>query len=197
MVWLRQQGINFQPNAKALDFGCGLGRLTQALGKYFAETHGVDISEEMIKQARQLNRMGGRVIYHHNPHHNLQLFAEATFDLIFSFIVLQHIPCRFQKDYLTDFLRVLKPGGVALFQCVHALGWRAWLPDEWVDLWRRHRSGGAPIIPMYGLPKQALAKICTRHGGVIIHDQAHHSEEVPRFISVEYLIRKEQKGNLG
>src|SRR3989338_957648 len=36
---------------KALDFGCGVGRLTQALAQYFEEVHGVDIAPSMIETA--------------------------------------------------------------------------------------------------------------------------------------------------
>ena len=38
----------------AIDFGCGVGRLTRALRKYFPECHGVDISASMLDMARQL-----------------------------------------------------------------------------------------------------------------------------------------------
>src|SRR4051812_12164724 len=39
---------------KALDFGCGLGRLTQALARKFEHVTGVDVSEEMIRRATEL-----------------------------------------------------------------------------------------------------------------------------------------------
>ncbi len=40
----------------ALDFGCGVGRLTQALARRFASSVGVDISKHMIEQAQSLNQ---------------------------------------------------------------------------------------------------------------------------------------------
>ena len=40
---------------RALDFGCGVGRLTRALGTRFESALGVDISAGMIEQARRLN----------------------------------------------------------------------------------------------------------------------------------------------
>lgn len=39
----------------ALDFGCGVGRLTRALARHFRHCHGVDISESMLARARELN----------------------------------------------------------------------------------------------------------------------------------------------
>src|SRR5512147_2288602 len=51
---LRQLG--HPPSAgRALDFGCGVGRLTQALAATFAEVVGVDVSPTMIRLARELN----------------------------------------------------------------------------------------------------------------------------------------------
>ena len=45
----------------ALDFGCGIGRLSQALAEHFDQVYGVDISPKMIELARQHNRKGARV----------------------------------------------------------------------------------------------------------------------------------------
>ena len=39
----------------ALDFGCGLGRLTRSLSRRFETAVGLDISEKMVEQARELN----------------------------------------------------------------------------------------------------------------------------------------------
>jgi SAM-dependent methyltransferase len=44
----------------ALDFGCGLGRLTQALCKHFDKCYGVDISPTMLAAAAQYNCFGYR-----------------------------------------------------------------------------------------------------------------------------------------
>src|ERR1700676_3402696 len=38
---------------RALEIGCGAGRITRAMARVFAEVHGVDISSEMITQARE------------------------------------------------------------------------------------------------------------------------------------------------
>ena len=50
--------------ARALDFGCGVGRLTQALCRHFARCDRVDISPTMIEQARAWNAHGERCAYH-------------------------------------------------------------------------------------------------------------------------------------
>jgi SAM-dependent methyltransferase len=100
-------------NGEALDFGCGVGRLTQALARRFGSCVGVDISQQMIQKAESLN-MYRHCRYVANPDERLP-FADATFSFLYSNIVLQHVPQRFSEAYLREFIRVLAPGGVLVF----------------------------------------------------------------------------------
>ncbi len=104
---------------RALDFGCGVGRLTQALCAYFDHCDGVDIAPSMIEQARAFNRYGERCAYHVNDRADLSLFPDDQFDLVLSLIVLQHIQPAYALAYVREFVRVLKPGGVVVFQLPH------------------------------------------------------------------------------
>lgn len=101
---------------RALDFGCGVGRLTQALGGHFTQTDGVDISAVMIEQARTLNRRGDACRFHLNSTSDLALFPDATFDFIYTSITLQHMAPEFSRRYIAEFFRVTRPGGVIVFQ---------------------------------------------------------------------------------
>lgn len=103
------------PTGRALDFGCGVGRLTQALAGHFQRCDGVDIAASMIAEARRINRCGERVQYHVNAD-DLRLFESQSFDLVLSFYVLQHMEPRYAAHYLSEFVRVLKIGGIAFFQ---------------------------------------------------------------------------------
>jgi ubiquinone/menaquinone biosynthesis C-methylase UbiE len=101
----------------ALDFGCGVGRLTQALATQFQHCTGVDIADSMIARARELNQKHANCTFVVNTHDNLGIFPDAQFDLVYSYIVLQHIGSRAAiKSYIADFVRVLKPGGLVVFQ---------------------------------------------------------------------------------
>lgn len=100
-------------NGTALDFGCGVGRLTQALALRFASCVGVDISQQMIQKAESINRFS-RCRYVTNSDARLP-FTDATFSFIYSNIVLQHVPRRFSTGYLQEFVRVLAQGGVLVF----------------------------------------------------------------------------------
>jgi ubiquinone/menaquinone biosynthesis C-methylase UbiE len=101
---------------KALDFGCGVGRLTQALCRHFEECHGVDIAESMVEQARHYNRYGDRCHYHVNKQTHLRLFADDTFDFIYTNIVLQHNRPENCRRFIQDFIRILAADGLLVFQ---------------------------------------------------------------------------------
>lgn len=101
---------------RALDFGCGVGRLTQALAAHFQRVVGVDVSPAMVAHAQALNRQGARVTYVQNGAADLAAFEDGAFDFVYSDIVLQHLPPDMALGYVREFFRVLAPGGVAMFQ---------------------------------------------------------------------------------
>ena len=101
---------------RAVDFGCGVGRLTQALCRYFDECHGIDIAPSMIDLARKYNQFGDRCVYHVNQTDALPDFETGGWDFVFSKLVLQHMVPRYSKNYIREFVRILRPGGVAIFQ---------------------------------------------------------------------------------
>ena len=100
---------------KALDFGCGVGRLSQALADYFESVVGVDVSPTMIRLARELNFNGDQVEFLLNQVDDLSALESGAFDFVNSLITLQHIPPEVTKSYLREFLRILKPGGILMF----------------------------------------------------------------------------------
>ncbi len=115
MTYVTQQAPDLR-RTRALDFGCGVGRLSQALAAYFEQVTGIDIAASMLERAREFNRFGDRVEYLHNTSDDLALLPDAGFDFVYSNIVLQHIPPESSRRYIREFLRVLRPGGIAVFQ---------------------------------------------------------------------------------
>ena len=107
-----------QPIARhrALDFGCGVGRLSQALADFYAGVVGVDVSSKMIEHAERLNRHGDRVVYVHNKSEDLARFENGSFDLIYSDLVLQHMPPANALGYIREFIRLLSRRGILVFQ---------------------------------------------------------------------------------
>ncbi len=98
---------------RALEIGCGPGRLMKPLSRHFGEIHGVDVSDEMIRLARA-NLAG---IPHAHAHASsgadLAAFADESFDFVYSYAVFQHIPDReVIFNYLREAHRVMKDGAV-------------------------------------------------------------------------------------
>ena len=100
----------------ALDFGCGVGRLSRALSRHFERVLGVDISESMLEEARAQHHDYGNIDFLHNVAADLQLIPSEAIDLVYSNIVLQHMPAERQLLFIGEFCRVLRRGGVAVFQ---------------------------------------------------------------------------------
>jgi SAM-dependent methyltransferase len=101
---------------RALDFGCGVGRLSQALAAQVDEVIGIDLAASMLAKAAELDRSGGRVQFRLNQHPDLRDVETASVDVVYSSLVLQHLPPTLAAGYLAEFVRVLAPGGVAIFQ---------------------------------------------------------------------------------
>jgi SAM-dependent methyltransferase len=106
-------GLQPDPGGAVLDFGCGVGRLTQALARRFRSCVGVDISQEMITQANALNHYGHcRYVVSTTPP---LPFADESCSFLYSNLVLQHMARRFAVNYLREFTRLLASGGVLVF----------------------------------------------------------------------------------
>ena len=101
--------------ARVLDGGSGEGGAALAVGARhpWLRVDGVEVSETNVTLARQLNRFPNvtfRVGLLEEVH---QLFPPATFDLVYSFAVLEHV--RDVDATLASMLTVLKPGGRLCF----------------------------------------------------------------------------------
>jgi len=116
---------------RALEIGCGPGRLMKPLSSVFGEIHGVDISDQMVARARENLAAVPHAHAHHAPNSNLEAFADSSFDFVYSYAVFQHIPSReVVIGYLDEATRVLKPGGVIRVQ-VNGLPQSARVYDTW------------------------------------------------------------------
>ena len=114
---------------KVLEIGCGTGRITRALARYFGQVYAVDMSAEMVAQARlalrdsrnahvfQNNGRDLTVVRRHGLPRLLERMGigKLRFDFAFSYIVFQHIPSReVIESYVREVHRLLRPG--ALFK---------------------------------------------------------------------------------
>lgn len=149
LSFVRGSGLSIRCDGKALDFGCGVGRLTQALSRSFAECYGVDISSGMVSKAIALAKNSPNCRFLVNQAPDLSRFESNSFSFIYSSIVLQHIESHYVTKYLREFARVLEPGGILVFQ----------IPDhrrgEWIKRMREYlklRTRLRRLLAFVGVP---------------------------------------------
>jgi ubiquinone/menaquinone biosynthesis C-methylase UbiE len=169
---------------RALDFGCGLGRVSQGLATFFEQIDGVDISGEMVERAMACNTMGSRVRFHVHRAERLP-FDDGTFDFVYCALVLQHVPNALIPSYVREFVRVLAPGGVAMFQaparCLVAEGDHFASPVDTGD--------GRVNIDMNVCPYEVVTATITAAGGTLI-EALSDGRAGPAFESFTYYARK-------
>jgi malonyl-CoA O-methyltransferase len=100
----------------ALDLGCGTGRHALWLAEAGATVTAVDFSEGMLAEARR--KPGAeRVRWVAHDLHRPLPFADGSFDLVVSGLVLEHL--RELDRFFAEARRVLKPGGRAVVSAMH------------------------------------------------------------------------------
>jgi len=153
---------------RALDFGCGVGRLTRALAARFERVDGVDVSPTMVESAKRFAGADTRIHYHVGSSPDLRAFADGSFDLVLSILVLQHIPPPWSEAYVREFARVAAPGGILLFQAPHAL--RRSPPRRGLvrRIAARVLRRGRVTLEMYALPRDAVEELLTGSGCEIL-----------------------------
>jgi ubiquinone/menaquinone biosynthesis C-methylase UbiE len=196
-------------HGKALDFGCGVGRLTQALVNYFDEVYGIDIAPSMIELANKYNKQGDKCKYYLNETDNLSLFPDDSFDFIYTNITLQHIEPPYIKNYIKEFVRVLVPNGLLIFQLPSGPIWlvdppfnevprkrlkrliRSMTPRIVYELYRniRLRNSNEPRMETYGIRQEEIVKFLERNGARII-DITKDEGAGTDWLSFRYLVTK-------
>jgi len=90
------------------DLGCGVGQVAGYLHSRGASASGIDLSKEMIKQARRLNP---DITFQQGNMLALTDVAEDSFGGIAAFYSIIHIPRPSLVDALREMKRALRPGG--------------------------------------------------------------------------------------
>jgi ubiquinone/menaquinone biosynthesis C-methylase UbiE len=194
-------------NKKALDFGCGVGRLTQALSYYFDEVYGVDVAPTMIELAKRYNRNEDTCHYLLNGADNLSIFTDSTFNFIYSTLTLQHMKPYYSRKYIKEFLRILVPSGLLIFQQASRgkpvseenkfrinirKVIRYLVPSIWIDLYRNKiqaRNPGKPRMEMYELRPKTICRIVEESGGKILDVRKREYVE-SNWTSFQYCVTK-------
>jgi len=160
---------DFQPT-RALDFGCGVGRLTIPLARTCSHVVGIDVSDSMLNEARKNCLREGVV-------ENVDLVksdddlsrVSSTFDFVTSFITFQHIPPRRGESILKTIIDRLDTNGVG---ALHFLYFRKSSRVRDVTHWMRKHVPLAnnfmnliqkkpPLYPLMQMNIYRLSNICS------------------------------------
>ncbi len=143
LAYLKEHAV---PGARVLDLGCGNGRFYDLLEDRSVGYVGLDISEGLLREARKRHP---EATFVRGDATELP-FQDASFDAVFSFAVLHHIPSEeLRARFISEMRRVLRPGGTlivsawSLYDASHLLpllwSWTRALatlsPSDGGDLW--------------------------------------------------------------
>ncbi len=99
---------------RVLDVACGTGRYTRLLARHGADVTGLDASRGMIARARRTSDPAITWILASATH---LPFADHTFDLLTSGLLLDHLPEL--APAFREMSRVLRPSGRAIITAIH------------------------------------------------------------------------------
>jgi len=165
---------DFRPE-RALDFGCGVGRLTIPVARASERVVGVDLSEPMLTEARR--NCVKRGVKNAEFLQTKAFLADSAprYDLIYSYIVFQHIPPSRGMEITDQLLTRLRSGGVGALhytyarlagptrKAVHRM--RRWLPPvNWAVNVLQKRRLLEPMIPVHEYDLGKLFALLQCHG---------------------------------
>jgi ubiquinone/menaquinone biosynthesis C-methylase UbiE len=152
---LRQTGY---PTAgkTMLEVGCGAGRMTRSFAQRFARVLAFDAASEMLKRGREYLADVPNIRWIQGDGATLEGVEGGACDFVFSYLVLQHLPTpEYVLGMIREMMRVLKPGGLFLFQfngaSLPTMNWKGRAAWGFVDaLWaiglERGSRGAASLL---------------------------------------------------
>lgn len=135
-----------------LDIGCGWGRWTISAARAGFRAVGLDPEPDFVAAAERVAAqldVGPRFVVGESAR---LPFDESSFDVVFSFSVLQHLTSANNTQTFEEIRRVLRPGGVAMVQLANS--WGAW------NAFRSRRLQSVPML--YYSPREMR-----RLGGIV------------------------------
>ena len=197
MKYIDSLGVSIQ-RRRALDFGCGVGRLTQPLCQYFNEVYGSSETAAARHRNRCPIQHGDKCHYYLNETDDLKLFPNNYFDFIYTNITLQHMKPNISKNYIKEFLRILCPNGLLIFQLpsqLRVINLSTLIlricPKTLLDLtYRKVKYRNQPRMEMYRIKRKHVVRLLKLNGAKIV-DIIEYQSAGTWWVSYRYCVTKE------
>ncbi|WP_158545531.1 class I SAM-dependent methyltransferase [Bremerella cremea] len=110
---------NFEPKS-VLDYGCGVGRMALAFAQHTQHVIGIDVSEGMLTEAQLNKERLGVTNIELLKIEGTQLPTDKKFDLVHSYIVLQHINPQQGIEIFRQLIDRIAEGGIGAIQLAYS-----------------------------------------------------------------------------
>jgi len=119
-----------------LELGCGVARIGKLLAPHCKKWIGVDISENMLKVAKERLQGMDNVDFHVLNRNDLSCIEDNSIDKVYSVAVFCHLDKEDLFNYLREIYRIVRPGGiiyVETWNIASDIGWKRWQyeADNW------------------------------------------------------------------
>lgn len=162
----------FQP-VRALDFGCGVGRLVMPLSRVSQAVVGVDVSQSMLQEAQRNCQQQGVTNVQFVKSDDQLSAVTGNFNLIHSVIVFQHIPSKRGIQIIKYLLRLLENDGIAVLHIPYKVKGSTQLANQIFRLFPfsaglynllKRRSFNYPLMQANSYNLGALVHLFRQHG---------------------------------
>jgi 2-polyprenyl-3-methyl-5-hydroxy-6-metoxy-1,4-benzoquinol methylase len=125
---------------RILDLGCGAGMSTHPLIEAFpgAQVHAVDIAAPMLRYAHARSEAIGVPIHYRQASAAQTGYADGSFDLVISNLLLHEIPQKLSRQVLAECHRLLAPGGITVHNDM--VGWPEDPFQQFMAEWNSHHN---------------------------------------------------------
>jgi len=164
-----------------LDFGCGVGRLTLPLAAQADKVLGVDISPSMLREARANGERRNVSNVKFIETDAWLADSDERFDLVHTYIVLQHIAPRYGLSIIAKLIDRLANGGIGVIHLTYGkersgIRWISWV-KKWIPLSHniinilRGRSFYSPMMQMNDYDINQVFRLLQQSGVEDFHAQ--------------------------
>lgn len=183
---LNRTNIDPNPLGVALEYGCGVGRVTRWLADLFPKVYGVDISVNHLKLAQAYFEQESVTNIETIPITSAQVIDDLpNYDFLYSKIVLQHNPPPVIYLILNRLCEKLNPGGAGVLQIPTYRQNYAFKASDYIASMNEISS-----MEMHALPQPVIFDVLARHGCQCREASRDHLVTQMDFVSTTFVFVK-------